>query len=76
MLENNLSGYTHAVATIGYIPSPTLQINHRPLSEFKHNRSTTAFDEIHGLYGIGIAFPQTVKAISGEIEPAVGVEKF
>ncbi|MBJ6915474.1 hypothetical protein JG636_18805, partial [Vibrio cholerae] len=31
---------------------------------------------IPGLFGIGIAFPQTVKTIDGEDEAAVGVEKF
>lgn len=76
LLDQHLSDCSHAVATIGYQPSHTLQINGRYVTELKHNNKTTAFEDINGLFGIGIAFPQWVKSISGEEEPAVGVEKF
>lgn len=76
LLLENLDDCNHVVATIGYNPSQTLLINNHPISDFKHNNKTTQFEGINGLFGIGIAFPQVVKSISGEEEPAVGVEKF
>jgi thioredoxin reductase len=76
LLETYLVGCTHAVATIGYEPSCTLQINRKPLSQFPHNNKTTEFHGVKGLFGIGVAFPQEVKAISGEVESAVGIGKF
>lgn len=76
LLEHNLFDCSHVVTTIGYRPSQTLLVNDLPISELIHNNTTTAFENIKGLFGIGIAFPQVVKAISGKEEPAVGVEKF
>jgi thioredoxin reductase len=76
LLEKHLFGCSYAVATIGYEPSNTLQVNNMPLSTLTHNNKTTEFKEVKGLFGIGIAYPQEVKSISGEIEPAVGVGKF
>lgn len=76
LLLEKLDDCNHAVAAIGYEPSHTLLINNRPITDFKHNNKTTQFEGINGLFGIGIAFPQVVKSISGEEEAAVGVEKF
>ena len=47
-----------------------------PLSQYQHNNKTTGFENVPGIIGIGVAFPPLVKAISGEIEYAVGVGKF
>ncbi len=76
LLERYLGGFSHAVAAIGYQPSNTLHINNIPLSRFRHNNKTTEFCGIKGLFGIGVAIPQEVTAISGEVESAVGVGKF
>ena len=76
LLENNIADCSHLVAAIGYTPAQTLLVNDYPISQLIHNNKTTEFEQINGLFGIGIAFPQVVKAISGEEEPAVGVEKF
>ncbi len=76
LLEKHLTGCSHAVAAIGYEPSHTLQVNHQPLSKFSYDNETTKFTGVNGLFGIGIAFPQVVTAISGEIELAVGYGKF
>jgi thioredoxin reductase len=76
LLEKHLSGCTHAVAAIGYETANTLHVNGLPLSRLSHNNKTTAFHDVKGLFGIGVAFPLEVKAISGEIESAVGVGKF
>lgn len=75
-LKHYLPSCTHAVACIGYVAASTLRINHRPLSTFSHNGETMAFNEIKHLNGAGIAFPQKITAYSGEVEFAVGVEKF
>lgn len=76
LLEQHLEGCSHVIATIGYEPAETLLVNHLPLSQLEHDNKTSQFKPIKGLYGIGSAFPQEIKAISGEIEPAVGVGKF
>jgi hypothetical protein len=81
LLKTYLPECTHAVACIGYLPANRLKINGLPLSEFKHDKITTQMmgkdgKHIPGIFGIGVAFPLEVKAISGEIEPAVGVGKF
>ena len=79
--HQHLSTCSHAVAAIGYTPSCTLTINGIPLSRFKYDSQTTQMISpegkiIPGVFGIGIAYPRQVKAPSGEIEFAVGVEKF
>lgn len=76
LLERHLADCSHAVAAIGYELANTLLVNGQPLSSLSHNNKTTEFHAIPGLFGIGIAFPQQVQAISGEIEYAVGVGKF
>jgi thioredoxin reductase len=76
LLDKHLSSCTHAVATIGYEPSNTLKVNKQPLSHYTHHNKTTEFLGVKGLFGIGVAFPQEIKAISGEVESAVGVGKF
>jgi hypothetical protein len=76
LLEKNLSDCSHAVAAIGYETANTLRVDGLPLSQLSHNNKTTAFEDVKGLFGIGVAFPLEVKAISGELEPAVGVGKF
>ena len=81
LLATHLSGCTHAVACIGYKPTSSLQINGLPLTEFKHDRHSTQMQRadgkpVSGMFGIGVAFPPEVKAISGEVEAAVGVGKF
>lgn len=76
LLEEHLLGCSHAVVTVGYEPSNTLKVNNLPLSKLSHNNKTTEFNEVKGLYGIGIGFPSRVVAISGETEFAVGVKKF
>jgi thioredoxin reductase len=76
LLEKNLSDCSHAVAAIGYETANTLHVNGLPLSTLSHNNKTTAFQGVKGLFGIGVAFPLEVKAISGEVESAVGVGKF
>ncbi|MCA0402450.1 MAG: FAD-dependent oxidoreductase [Proteobacteria bacterium] len=79
--SEDLSGCSHAVITIGYKPASTLQINNLPISEIQHDNRTTQLQYnkgkfIPGLFGLGIAFPLEVTAFSGEVELAVGVEKF
>ncbi len=76
LLEKNLDSCSHAVATIGYESLNSMHINNKPLMHLKHNHQTTEFYDMPGLYGIGIAFPQELNALSGEIEFAVGYGKF
>lgn len=76
LLEKHLVGCSHAVATIGYETSCTLLVDNTPASRLIHDNKTTVFNGIKGLFGIGVAFPQTITALSGEVEFAVGVEKF
>ncbi|MDR3492358.1 MAG: FAD-dependent oxidoreductase [Gammaproteobacteria bacterium] len=75
LLENNLHVCSHAVAAIGYEITDSLSINNNPITDMTYNKLTLEFD-IPMLYGIGIAFPQELKAISGEVESAVGYGKF
>lgn len=75
-LEKYLQECSHVVTCIGYTPSSTLKINDLPLNSFNYNPETMEFNEFKNLKGRGIAFPQKVTAPSGEIEFAVGVEKF
>jgi thioredoxin reductase len=76
LMAEHLKGCTHAVAAIGYEASSTLLINNKLLSTFTHDKKTTEFKEVKGLFGIGIAFPQEITAISGEVESSVGYLKF
>lgn len=81
LIREHLPKCTHAVVCIGYAANSTLHINGLPLSKFKHDKHTTQImtadgKPVSGLFGIGVAFPPEVKAISGEIEAAVGVGKF
>jgi hypothetical protein len=76
LLDQHLNDCSHFVATIGYEATPTLLVDQQPLSSLIHNAHTTEFVNKRGLFGIGIAFPQEVTAISGEVEFAVGVGKF
>lgn len=76
LLEEHLLGCSHAVAAVGYERSDSLLINKRPLSEYTYDTKTSEFHAVSGLFGVGIAFPQKVKAISGEVEFSVGVRKF
>lgn len=81
LLATHLSGCSHAVLCIGYTSSSTLKINGLSLAHFKYDKQSTRIihpngHPVSGLFGIGIAFPPEVKAISGEIEYAVGVGKF
>lgn len=71
LMDNHLEGCTHAVAAIGYEASSTLLVNGRLLTSLRHNNKTMAFEEIKGLFGHGIAFPQETKDAVG-----VGVKKF
>jgi hypothetical protein len=81
LLPQDLVLCTHAVVAIGYEPTATLQINGLPLSAFKHDEYTTQMMRqdgrvLPGIFGIGIAFPLKVTALSGEVEFSVGVTKF
>lgn len=76
LLTDHLPHCSHVITAIGYEARPSVTVNGLSVSELKHNSYTTEFSEIPGLFGIGIAFPQQKKAVSGEIEFAVGVSKF
>lgn len=76
-----LSQCTDAVICIGYRAASSLKINNLPLSDFSYDTHTTQIldpkgEAIPGIFGIGIAYPPLVKAITGEVEFSVGVEKF
>ena len=76
LMKDHLTECSHVVQTIGYKPADTLTVNGKPLASLVHNNKTTEFKDVKGLFGIGVGFPLEVKAISGEVEPAVGVGKF
>ena len=72
---------THAVICIGYTPRSSLKINDLSLSTFHYDKQSTRImhangTPIPGVFGMGVAFPLEVKALSGEIELGVGVGKF
>ncbi len=75
-MAKHLKDCSHAVFTVGYEPSPTLTINQRCLSRFNYDTKTSAFTEIKGLFGMGIAFPQEIISPAGDREFAVGYSKF
>ncbi|RMZ80131.1 hypothetical protein DV737_g3192, partial [Chaetothyriales sp. CBS 132003] len=81
-----LSRCTHVVQAIGYAPNPlpSLTLNHAPLptSSLVHDAHSGAFSDnrhghtVPGLYGAGIAWPETVTDPEGNVESAVGLYKF
>lgn len=81
LLAANLSECTHAVVCIGYAALSSLTIDDQPLADLKYNKYSTQITRadgrpIPGVFGVGVAFPLEVKALSGEVESAVGVGKF
>jgi hypothetical protein len=81
LLAKHLSDCSHAVVCIGYSTRPSLTINDQPLSAFNYDYKTSQMQypdghAIPGVFGIGVAFPKQIQAISGELEFAVGVGKF
>ncbi|RMZ91144.1 hypothetical protein DV736_g1618, partial [Chaetothyriales sp. CBS 134916] len=79
-----LAQCTHIVQAIGYAPNalPSLTLNRAPLATpLAHNPRSGAFSDNHGrtvpgLYGAGIAWPETVTDPEGNVESAVGLYKF
>ncbi len=81
LLSTALSDCSNIVYGIGYKPKSSLEINGKPLSEFGYDSKSSQMSDacgkpLEGIFGIGVAYPPKVKAISGEEEFAVGVSKF
>lgn len=74
--EKQLQDCSHLIVAIGYEVLPTLTINDKPVNQYHYDKQTTRFFGLPGLYGLGIAFPQSVQSPSGEVEYAVGYSKF
>lgn len=74
--QEALASCSHVLAAIGFEIVSTLHVNGISANQLSYNKHTTAINNIKNLFGFGIAFPEEVKAVSGESEPAVGYSKF
>ncbi|KAK4942566.1 hypothetical protein LTR10_017695 [Elasticomyces elasticus] len=79
----HLPACTHVIQAIGFIrnPLPTLTVNGATLQQLKHISATAGFEDengaaLSGLYGAGIAWPEKVVDLEGNVEYAVGLAKF
>jgi len=74
--KDQLAGYTHLIDAIGYQTASTLIIDGKPQSEYQHNKTTMQILGKHGLFGLGIGYPQEKMQPYGEREALVGYTKF
>lgn len=80
--EKHLPHCTHVVQAIGYRNNPLPQLeNEEGRLDVKYDNTTASFtdqngNEVRGLYGAGIAFPERVTDPEKNVEHAVGLWKF
>lgn len=60
LLQEHLTGCTHAVFTIGYDPAQTLEVEGLVLDRANHDNKTMQFHGMPGLWGNGLAFAEVV----------------
>lgn len=76
LVKQHQDKFTHVVVAIGYQPANTLTINHKTLAEFTYDAQSLKIDTLTRVSGLGIAFPQKVQGVEGELEFSVGIGKF
>ncbi|EFP75233.1 hypothetical protein PGT21_031886 [Puccinia graminis f. sp. tritici] len=73
----SLASCSGVIYAIGYRPAPTPTVTLDGLEQsLKFDHSTGRFDQLNGLFGCGIAFPQRTVDPLGNVEHAVGIFKF